>query len=40
MGPIGCLFGLVAQIIHLAVFVIVLPIALICSLFGGRGKEE
>lgn len=36
MGPIGCVLGLFAQIIHLIVLIITLPIALICSLFGGK----
>lgn len=39
MGPIGCLFGLIAQIIHMAILVIVLPIALIYSFFGDRDNE-
>lgn len=39
MGPIGCLCGLIAQIIHMVVLVIVLPIALICSFFGYRDNE-
>ena len=36
MGPIGCVLGLFAQIIHLIVLIITLPIVLICSLFGGK----
>lgn len=33
MGPIGCLVGLLAQIVHLLVFVVTLPIVIICSIF-------
>lgn len=39
MGPIGCLFGLVAQIIHMIIMLIMLPFVLIGSLFGG-GKRR
>ena len=40
MGPIGCLAGLIAQIIYMIVMVIILPIAVICSIFGGKNKGE
>jgi len=33
MGPIGCLVGLIAQIIHLVALVVTLPIVVICSIF-------
>ena len=36
MGPIGCLFGLLAQLIHMVVFVITLPFVIISSVFGGK----
>ena len=36
MGPIGCLVGLIAQIVHMAVMVVTLPIAIICSIFGKK----
>jgi hypothetical protein len=36
MGPIGCLAGLIAQIIHMIVMVLTLPIVIICSIFGGK----
>ena len=36
MGPIGCLFGLIAQLVHMVVFVISLPFILIASIFGGK----
>lgn len=35
MGPIGCLFGLVAQIIHMVIMLVILPFVLIGSIFGG-----
>ena len=38
MGPIGCLAGLIAQIIHMVVMLIALPFILIAKIFGG-GKE-
>ena len=38
MGPIGCLVGLVAQIIHMVIMLIALPFILIAKLFG-RGKD-
>lgn len=40
MGPIGCLAGLIAQIIHLIVLIITLPLVLISSIFDGRNKGE
>ena len=36
MGPIGCVFGLIAQLIHMVVLVITLPFVLIASIFGGK----
>ena len=40
MGPIGCILGLVAQIIHSALMIIALPFiligALIRAIFGGK----
>ncbi len=39
MGPIGCLAGLIAQIIHMIIMIITLPIVLICSIFGGGKKD-
>ena len=39
MGPVGCLFGLVAEIIHMIIMLIMLPFVLIGSIFGG-GKHE
>ncbi len=39
MGPIGCVFGLIAQIIQLVVMIIALPIVLICKIFGGGNKD-
>lgn len=39
MGPIGCLAGLIAQIVHLIVLIITLPIVIICSIFGGKKGE-
>lgn len=39
MGPIGCLFGLVAQIIHMIIMLIMLPFVLIGSIFGGGRKH-
>ena len=38
MGPIGCLAGLIAQIIHMVIMLIALPFVLIVKIFGG-GKE-
>lgn len=38
MGPIGCLAGLIAQIIHMVIMLIALPFILIAKIFGG-GKE-
>ena len=38
MGPIGCLVGLIAQIIHMVIMLIALPFILIVKIFGG-GKE-
>ena len=38
MGPIGCMAGLIAQIIHMVVMLIALPIILIAKIFG-KGKE-
>lgn len=39
MGPIGCLFGLVAQIIHMIIMLIMLPFVLIGLIFGGGRKN-
>ena len=36
MGPIGCIAGLIAEIVHLVVLVITLPFVIIASIFGGR----
>ena len=36
MGPIGCLAGLIAQIVHMIVMIITLPIVIIASIFGGK----
>lgn len=36
MGPIGCLAGLIAQIVHMIVMIITLPIAIIRSIFGSN----
>ena len=36
MGPVGCLVGLIAQIIHMIVLIITLPIVIIASIFGGK----
>ena len=36
MGPIGCLVGLIAQIIHMVVMVVTLPIVIICSILGKK----
>ena len=36
MGPIGCLAGLIAQIIHMIIMIITLPIVLIASIFGSK----
>jgi hypothetical protein len=36
MGPIGCLAGLIAQIVHLIVLIVTLPIVIICSIFWGK----
>ena len=38
MGPIGCLAGLIAQIIHMIVMVITLPIVIITSIFGSKNN--
>ena len=38
MGPIGCLVGLIAQIIHMVIMLITLPFILLAKMFGG-GKE-
>lgn len=38
MGPIGCLAGLIAQIIHMVIMLIALPFVLIAKIFGG-GKD-
>ena len=35
MGPIGCLAGLIAQIIHMVIMLIALPFILIAKLFDG-----
>lgn len=40
MGPIGCLAGLIAQIIHMVVMVVTLPITIICSIFGKKTNES
>lgn len=39
MGPIGCLVGVVAQIIHLIIMLIMLPFVLIGSIFGSGRKH-
>ncbi len=36
MGPIGCLFGLIAQLIHMVVLVISLPFIIIAAIFGDK----
>lgn len=36
MGPIGCLGGLIAQLFHMVIMLIALPIILIAMLFGRR----
>ena len=36
MGPIGCLAGLIGQIIHMVVLLVTLPIAIICAIFGKK----
>lgn len=33
MGPIGCIAGLIAQIVHMAIMIIALPVVLICKIF-------
>ncbi len=38
MGPIGCLAGLIAQIIHMVIMLIALPFVLIAKIFG-RGRD-
>ena len=38
MGPIGCLAGLVAQIIHMVLMLLALPFILLAKIFGG-GKD-
>ena len=38
MGPIGCLAGLIAQIIHMVIMLLALPIILIAKIFG-KGKD-
>ena len=38
MGPIGCMAGLIAQIIHMVIMLLALPIILIAKFFGG-GKD-
>ena len=40
MGPIGCVLGLVAQIVHLVVLIITLPFALIAAIFKGGKKDD
>lgn len=40
MGPIGCLAGLIAEIVHLVVLVVTLPFVIIASIFkGGKGDK-
>lgn len=39
MGPIGCLAGLIAQIIHMVIMIIALPIILIARIFSGRDHK-
>ena len=39
MGPIGCLAGLVAQLIHMALLMVIFPIVLLCKIFGGGNKD-
>lgn len=38
MGPIGCMAGLIAQIIHMVFMLLALPVILIAKIFGG-GKD-
>ena len=38
MGPIGCMAGLIAQIIHMVIMLLAMPIILIAKFFGG-GKD-
>ena len=38
MGLIGCLAGLIAQIIHMVIMLIALPFILVAKIFGG-GKD-
>ena len=38
MGPIGCLAGLISQIIYMVAMLIALPFILIAKIFGG-GKD-
>lgn len=38
MDPIGCLAGLIVQIIHMVIMLIALPFILIAKIFGG-GKD-
>ena len=36
MGPVGCILGLIAQVIHMIVLVVSLPFVIISSFFRGR----
>ncbi len=38
MGPIGCLAGLISQIIYMVTMLVALPFILIAKIFGG-GKD-
>ena len=40
MGPIGCLFGLVAQILHMIIMLVLLPFVLIGTIFGMGRRHE
>ena len=40
MGPIGCVLGIVAQLIHMIVAVISLPFVLIAAIFGGKNEKN
>lgn len=39
MGPIGCLLGIVCQLVHMVVVVLALPFVLIAAIFG-KGKDK
>ena len=40
MGPIGCVLGLIAQIVHFIVLIISLPFVLIAAIFKGGKKDD